>query len=199
MNKKGNIGIPTNRAILFIILAIVIIGALYVSTKKIDTTPLEKNQEKINDELSQKTDTIVQTVNNQKSAIDLLNQNIAILNTKIDLNTQNIQKISEDIKTIEPTSVQNTDIKNLTTIFNIFNYRLIINFFVALSLSLFAIELIKIFGDFYSFTKQGYNPTWNNYWAYRKYRKNVEIKVFQEYLNSKNQKEKNETAKQNGG
>jgi hypothetical protein len=195
MNKKGNIGIPSNRAILAIIFILVIIGVIYVSTKNIDISPLEENQQKISDELSQKTDTIVQTVNNQKTAIDLLNKNMEILENKVDTNSQELQQIGEDIKTIEPTSVQNVDINDLRTYFNIFNFRLVINFFVALSLSLFSIELIKIFGDFLSFTKHSNNPTWNNYWAYRKYKKNIEVKVFQEYLRVNAQKEKQENDK----
>lgn len=193
MNKKANIGIPSNRAFIIggIIVVLIILGV--IGSKNIDISPLEKNQQKINDELSQKTDTIVQTVNNQKTAIDLLNQNMVILNNKIDTNSQNLQKVSEDVKTIEPTSVQNIDINNLRTYFNIFNFRLVVNFFIALSLSLFSIELIKIFGDFLSFTKQSNNPTWNNYWAYRRYKKNIEVKVFQEYIKANAPKEKNET------
>jgi len=195
MNNKGNIGIFSNRAIIIggVILILIILGV--IGSKNIDISPLEENQQKISDELSQKTDTIVQTVNNQKTAIDLLNKNMEILENKVDTNSQELQQIGEDIKTIEPTSVQNVDIKDLRTYFNILNFRLVINFFVALSLSLFSIELIKIFGDFLSFTKQSNNPTWNNYWAYRKYKKNIEVKVFQEYLRVNAQKEKQENEK----
>lgn len=208
MNKKGDIFTILTKKEVVIFAIIVLLFAVGIPIyNNIKQSYFQNNQKQVIDELKTNMNTLTGTLESTKNSILILNDNIGKIDNKVSSLDQNvikvnqkIDKLEETVKTIEPTSVQNTDISNLTTIFNIFNFRLIINFFIALSLSLFSIELIKIFGDFISFTKYSQNHTWNKntwkkYWEYRNHKKTVEIKVFQEYIKLNTQKVENETTK----
>jgi hypothetical protein len=188
MKKENIVSILSKKELIIFIIIVIFVGLWAVSQNSTDLTPVEETQKKISQELGQKTDSIIEKLDNQNTALYLLNQNVKNLdNNKADKTTvQNIQyevnnlnsnyeKISSDIseikntiKTIEPSYVQNIDLKDFRTYINIFNFRLILNFFIAVSLSLLAVEGIKIFGDFFSYANKTKNWSIQNYIHYRK-------------------------------
>ncbi|MFH0874778.1 MAG: hypothetical protein V1859_02485 [archaeon] len=209
MNRKANISIFSNRAMIVIVAFIVLIILGIIGTKNIDLTPITRNQDEISQELRSKTDTIIGSIDSQKNAIQMLNEKVTImetnqikdttikdirteifsLKTQVEENNNQIQSISnrvsaveENVKIIEPSYVQNIDTKDLRTFINIFNFRLILNFFIALSFSLVGIELVKIFGDFYSYSRNSKDYNIENYWQFRNQRKKLEIKIYNEML-----------------
>jgi hypothetical protein len=189
MNKKGNLAsILSKKELIIAIIFLLIIGSWAWSNSGADTTPLENNQKLISEELGIKTDSIIRKLDSQNSALYLLNKNLESLdNTKADktavqniqikvnqLNNnyeainKNVEEIKETIKVIEPSYVQNIDLKDMRTYINIFNFRLIINFFIAISLSLLAVEGFKIVGSFFSYAKATNNWDIKNYLKYKK-------------------------------
>jgi len=113
-----------------------------------------------------------------KETVESLKYQVMDLSTSIEENNKQISQINSDVneiketvKIIEPSYVQNIDLNDLRTYINIFNFRLILNFFIAVSLSLLAIEGIKFFGDFFSYAKSTNNWDVKNYLEYRRINK----------------------------
>ena len=192
--------------IIIIVLAVLLFGGVFYGNIK--ESLFQSNQKQIIEELKGNINSLTSSLDSIKSSILLLNQNVGELQTtkaneetvkQISSEVQNIKTnldltngnlynvnsrltaIEESIQIIEPTSVQNIDVKDLRTYVNIFNFRLVINFFIALSISLFAVELIKFFGDFLSFGYSTKNYNLKNYLSYRKVRKETQIKLYQEH------------------
>lgn len=210
MHRKGDFRIPSNRFILGIValsglaFVLLLVFSLFWN-KPVDISPIQENQEKISLELQTKTDSILSSLNLQRDAINLLNQNIVLLEKnkasdesvkalqsevliltrnienngrQIELIHSQMQSIEENIKIIEPSYVQNVDMRDLRSTINIFNFRLIINFFIALTISLFTLEVLKFFGDFLSFAYYTKNRNLRAYIDYKKSLFNQKIAVF---------------------
>ena len=129
----------------------------------------------------QKTKANEDSVNQISLDVQNIKTNLEMTNTDLNNVNTRLTSIEESIKIIEPSYVQNVDIKDLRTYINILNFRLVVNFFIALSISLFAVELIKFFGDFLSFGYSTKNYNLKNYLSYRKIRKETQIKLYQEH------------------
>ena len=154
MNNRANFKILSKPNLIYFIIVFLIFGFWAFSQNKTDLTPVEETQNQISAELGTKTDTIIESLDSQRRAISFLNTNIKDLEkSKVDKDTENslkyevmdlssnleennkrIQQINSDVneikatvKSIEPSYVQNIDLKDLRTYINIF--RLFINFY----------------------------------------------------------------------
>lgn len=208
-NKKGDLfSILSKKELVIgiIILAILLFGGVFYGNIK--ESLFQSNQKQIIEELKGNINSLIGALDSIKGSVLLLNQNVGELQktkaseesvkqistevqniktnlelTNTNLNNANtrLTEIEESIKIIEPSYVQNVDIKDLRTYINILNFRLVINFFIALSISLFAVELIKFFGDFLSFGYSTKNYNLKSYFSFRKIRKETQIKFYQEH------------------
>lgn len=209
MNKKGDLFTILSKKEV-IIGALILISIILIYSFVIpyfNQTKFQSNQKQIIDELKGNVNTLTGSIDEVKTSVLLLNQNVAELektkanevsvnavllevytiNSNLEKTNENLETVNkrltsveEDIKLIEPNYTQNVDIKDMRTYFNIFNFRLVLNFFVALSLSLFAFEFIKFFGDFFSYGYLTKNYNLKAFIRYRKSKKHDEIRKHQQ-------------------
>ena len=215
MNKKGDFRIPSNRELIFIVIGFLVLVAIGIPLYNyINQNLFQQNQAQIINELKGNINTLTGSIDGIKTSVLLLNQNVGELektkaneatvkevsvqvqklNANLEKTNSNLETVNtrltsveNNIKVIEPNYTQNIDLKDMRTYVNIFNFRLVLNFFIALSISLFAFEFVKFFGDFFSFGYLTKSYDLKAFISYRKSKKHNEIKVYQQHIHKKDE------------